>query len=297
MGRPLPWERRAIQSRHAYPEEAREPSGGTGRRHFDHAVPPSGASCGLATKPCGWSCETAARSRVGAGHVRAEAAGHAEARALRQDFLSSCSRPLAMPISDTSACGLPRQWLSVRRQTLPLHALSSRARSKERSEEEQVTRRFMTDVSSPAERADIDRRHRRMRWSTPPGTRREILALNVLASLTSLTPPQPALARTTPLVGDSADQPPAVVMPLYRCNGAFCTYYTVDDQRFRAVVDTGSPFLMVDGRCGPAPTPYCFTAPVRQAELEPRTSRPQAGLLRRRVSLALDRCAASTWRT
>ena len=196
-------------------------------------------------------------------------------------------------------------------------------------------------------------------------------------------------------------------MPLHRCNGAFCTYYTVDEQRFRAVVDTGSPFLMVDGRCGPAPTaryslltthrplltthrppltgpcscspftahalliahgarrtahrspptaqvrpyclthlllrshpppsppqllhlrhhllrshpsppppfpppppaspppdrcgpaptPYCFTAPVRQTELEPRTSRPQAVLLRTRVSPALDRCAVSTWRT
>lgn len=93
--------------------------------------------------------------------------------------------------------------------------------------------------------------HRRVsRWRT--GSRREVLALNVLAaSLTSLTPLLPALARTTPLLGDSADRPPAVVMRLYRCNGAFCTYYTVDDQRFRAVVDTGSPFLMVDGRCGP----------------------------------------------
>ena len=65
-----------------------------------------------------------------------------------------------------------------------------------------------------------------------------------------------------------AVRPPAVVMPLYRCNGAFCTYYTVDDQRFRAVVDTGSPFLMVDGRCGPAPTPYCFTDPVRSVDME-----------------------------
>ena len=113
-----------------------------------------------------------------------------------------------------------------------------------------------------------------MRWTRPPldgakGSRREILALNVLTSLTSLlAPPQPALARTTPLVGDSADQPPAVVMPLYRCNGAFCAYYTVDDQRFRAVVDTGSPFLMVDGRCGPAPTPYCFAAPVRSVGMD-----------------------------
>ena len=101
---------------------------------------------------------------------------------------------------------------------------------------------------------DAPHHRRASRWRT---SRRNVLALNVLAaSLTSLTPQLPALARTTPLVGDSAVRPPAVVMPLYRCNGAFCTYYTVDDQRFRAVVDTGSPFLMVDGRCGPAPTPY-----------------------------------------
>ena len=31
------------------------------------------------------------------------------------------------------------------------------------------------------------------------------------------------------------------------CPTAFCTEYYIDGQRFRAVVDTGSPFLMVDG--------------------------------------------------
>ena len=114
------------------------------------------------------------------------------------------------------------------------------------------------------------------RWRTPPlgeaqrrtnsGSRREILTLNALAaSLTFSTEPQSALARTKQ---PETDQPPAVVMKLTRCNGAFCTYYTVDDQRFRAVVDTGSPFLMVDGRCGPAPTPYCFATPVRSVDME-----------------------------
>lgn len=44
--------------------------------------------------------------------------------------------------------------------------------------------------------------------------------------------------------------PDATVLPLLRCGGAFCTEYRVDGQRFRAVADTGSPFLLVDGSCG-----------------------------------------------
>ena len=43
--------------------------------------------------------------------------------------------------------------------------------------------------------------------------------------------------------------PVRAVMPLSRCGGALCTEYNVDGQRFRAVVDTGSPFLLVDGSC------------------------------------------------
>ena len=39
------------------------------------------------------------------------------------------------------------------------------------------------------------------------------------------------------------------MLPLKRCGGAYCTEYSVDGQRFRAVVDTGSPFLLVDGSC------------------------------------------------
>jgi len=43
--------------------------------------------------------------------------------------------------------------------------------------------------------------------------------------------------------------PIRAVMPLSRCGGALCTEYNVDGQRFRAVVDTGSPFLLVYGSC------------------------------------------------
>ena len=41
---------------------------------------------------------------------------------------------------------------------------------------------------------------------------------------------------------------PAVV-PLGLCGGAYCATYTIDGQGFRAVLDTGSPFLLVDGTC------------------------------------------------
>ena len=39
--------------------------------------------------------------------------------------------------------------------------------------------------------------------------------------------------------------PNQVKLPLLQCGAAFCTEYRIDGQRFRAVVDTGSPFLLV----------------------------------------------------
>ena len=38
-------------------------------------------------------------------------------------------------------------------------------------------------------------------------------------------------------------------VPLGLCGGGYCLTYSVDNQLFRAVVDTGSPFLIVDGTC------------------------------------------------
>ena len=37
---------------------------------------------------------------------------------------------------------------------------------------------------------------------------------------------------------------------LFLCGGAYCAAYELDKQPFRAVVDTGSPFMLVDGTCG-----------------------------------------------
>jgi hypothetical protein len=39
-------------------------------------------------------------------------------------------------------------------------------------------------------------------------------------------------------------------VPLSLCGGAYCLGYSIEGQRFRAVVDTGSPFLLADGTCG-----------------------------------------------
>lgn len=56
---------------------------------------------------------------------------------------------------------------------------------------------------------------------------------------------------TTAAAGPRAVAPPALsVLPMQRCGGAFCVEYMVDGSRLRAVVDTGSPFLLVDGSCG-----------------------------------------------
>jgi hypothetical protein len=38
-----------------------------------------------------------------------------------------------------------------------------------------------------------------------------------------------------------------ITLPLNLCGGAYCVEYSIDGQRFRAVADTGSPFLLVDG--------------------------------------------------
>eukprot|EP00964_Phaeocystis_antarctica_P100752 scaffold66324_cov75-Phaeocystis_antarctica.AAC.2 len=195
----------------------------------------------------------------------------AAARALRQDFRSSCSRPLAMPISLTTSAvsqavvaraweAERNSWPTLRQECGVPFALSPRARAPS-SERRSATPRMRWNTPRGAAGPPPGAPQRRARSSS----RREILALHVLAaSLTSLPPPQPALGRvdmhmhmhsaraygppacrthlrrraacpvapllhprrtpasaycgtvapqalgrTTPLVGDSADQPPA----------------------------------------------------------------------------------------
>ena len=47
---------------------------------------------------------------------------------------------------------------------------------------------------------------------------------------------------------------PLEIVPLSLCGGAYCVPFTIDGQPFRAVVDTGSPFILVDGLCSAADT-------------------------------------------
>ena len=63
-------------------------------------------------------------------------------------------------------------------------------------------------------------------------------ALTALSA--SLAGERAASAKQGPL-----SRPGAITLPLERCGGAFCTEYFVEGQRFRAVADTGSPFLLV----------------------------------------------------
>ena len=82
-----------------------------------------------------------------------------------------------------------------------------------------------------------------MRTPELPGAlaRRAIVrAAAAFAASTSFGPSAEALAPPQ----TNGDQ---IVLPLMCAGSAFCTEYYIDGRRFRAVVDTGSPFLLVDG--------------------------------------------------
>lgn len=88
--------------------------------------------------------------------------------------------------------------------------------------------------------------------------------VQAIAAMLPVTP-LPSIAVPPNFLGGPID---AVILPLYRCGAAFCTEYRVDGQRFRAVADTGSPFLLVldRGGCGPN------AGPERWGCFEPRVS-------------------------
>jgi len=76
--------------------------------------------------------------------------------------------------------------------------------------------------------------------------RRAALIAASTAALTPFTCPAPAPAV---LPGAAVSLEPPAVIPLFLCGGAYCAAYAIDKQPFRAVVDTGSPFMLVDGTC------------------------------------------------
>ncbi|KAL1528579.1 hypothetical protein AB1Y20_009920 [Prymnesium parvum] len=81
--------------------------------------------------------------------------------------------------------------------------------------------------------------------------------LHVTAALGSFFLREP-VANAANAKSSSFSRPVAITLPLQRCGGAFCTEYFVEGQRYRAVADTGSPFLLVDGSSCLASRWGCF---------------------------------------
>jgi len=71
----------------------------------------------------------------------------------------------------------------------------------------------------------------------------------VLRALCALPAFQPLASRAIDDAPAPAPLLPPALVPLELCGGAYCVNYTIDRQLFRAVVDTGSPFVLVDGTC------------------------------------------------
>jgi len=88
-----------------------------------------------------------------------------------------------------------------------------------------------------------------MKWPTTRGAFLRLLA----ASSAGLAGRETAQAAGGALW---ARQRELTVLPLRRCGGAYCAEYVIEGQRFRAVADTGSPFLLVSG---PSRTGECDT--------------------------------------
>lgn len=100
--------------------------------------------------------------------------------------------------------------------------------------------------------------------SSSSSSRRDHLSLTSLAAAgLAFAPSLPVLASSRLARLPQNLQPPAIVLKLNRCGAALCVEYAVEGQRFRAVVDTGSPFLLVASGpfCSPrlAPRWGCFS--------------------------------------
>ena len=81
--------------------------------------------------------------------------------------------------------------------------------------------------------------------------RRAALIAASTAALSPIIGPagRPAAVAIVPLGAAVLPELPAVV-PLFLCGSAYCAAYELDKQPFRVVIDTGSPFMLVDGTCG-----------------------------------------------
>ena len=77
-----------------------------------------------------------------------------------------------------------------------------------------------------------------------PSSRRALLAGLGVA------PAAAAAAASAPRRDGIVSPTGATTLEVARCGGALCVDYEVDGGAFSAVLDTGSPFLLVDGSCG-----------------------------------------------
>ena len=82
----------------------------------------------------------------------------------------------------------------------------------------------------------------------PPLGRRALTAAAASLFVLPLGPPPTQAQPPITLQEAIRAQPPIdepAILPLQLCGGAYCVAYMIDDQPFRAVVDTGSPFVRV----------------------------------------------------
>ena len=98
------------------------------------------------------------------------------------------------------------------------------------------------------------------------------LVLRAMAAIASMLPAQSPAANRSP-----KDRECSAILPMERCGGGFCVPYMVDRQELRAVVDTGSPFLLVDGTCQRNGRFGCFTDEQFSVSLGDRSTEGFAG--------------------
>lgn len=81
-------------------------------------------------------------------------------------------------------------------------------------------------------------------------SRRSLITASFSAALVAVVSnlSQPSTSATTN-IPPAVVQPQIITMPLSKAGGAYFIYYRVDSALFRAVLDTGSPFLMIPGSC------------------------------------------------
>ena len=107
------------------------------------------------------------------------------------------------------------------------------------------------------------------------------MVLRAMAAIASMLPAQQSPAAERPasmrVNRSPKDRECSAILPMERCGGGFCVPYEVDRQELRAVVDTGSPFLLVDGTCRGNGRFGCFTDEQYSVSLGDRSAEGFAG--------------------